>query len=131
MTNARTINELIQTDQLEFIVNSSKLYGTDCPSSASQLPSNGPVYARSNCPWYYQLRHDPDRFPTSLPVAISKCERQCLGLPENIIDDFTCDYVYYNVTVLKKEYHNNVIHFVEKVERIHVGSACVRKKETT
>ncbi|OWF36618.1 Interleukin 17-like protein [Mizuhopecten yessoensis] len=128
MTNAGLVNE--NTDEIEMLIYTSKLYGTECPTSAAQLPVNAPVYARSNCPWYYELQNDTDRFPTSLPKAISKCGRQCLGLHENIKDDFTCDYIYQDVTVLMKEYHKNVLHFVEKVESIPVVSTCVRKKET-
>ncbi|XP_033763257.1 interleukin-17D-like [Pecten maximus] len=127
MTMIRRLSEIVPIDQMELIIESIKLYGTECPGSKEDLPVNGPVYARSNCPWYYELHYDPDRFPASLPQAVSKCRSQCLGLPDEIVDDFTCEYVYNNVTVLVRDNQNDTLRFIEKVQRIAVGSTCVKK----
>ncbi|XP_033764318.1 uncharacterized protein LOC117345355 [Pecten maximus] len=123
---------IYQTDEIEKLVSNSRSYGTECPGSYEQLPENAPLYARSNCPWFYvRSKHDPNRFPASLPEAVSKCRSQCLGLPNDIVDDFACDYVFSNVTVLVREYHNNIPRYIETIQHIPVGSTCVRRTETT
>ncbi|OWF53700.1 uncharacterized protein LOC110446027 [Mizuhopecten yessoensis] len=120
-----------QVSLAELLVQTQTNYSTHCPTS---LPSSqsAPVFARSSCPWFINIDNQPDRHPTSIPVAVPRCSptQSCVGISEDQKSSYECERVYMSITVLRKVHcTEKLFKWVKATERVAVGTTCVRVKE--
>ncbi|XP_078688454.1 uncharacterized protein LOC144920266 [Branchiostoma floridae x Branchiostoma belcheri] len=91
--------------------------------SQPPLPVNGPNNERSMCKWRYEDNVQPNRFPSTLKVAVkeytgSRCRDPATGAPRA---DLACLPIDYELNVLRR---NSEGEWQESVEYVTIGFTC-------
>ena len=95
-------------------------YLPTCPATVKTDP-NLPVSAKSTCPWYYKVDHNPNRYPANILYAVTPCNVTCIGGN----DDLQCLPVVRTIeTMTEKGNESGSIRYETTEEQITVGFTC-------
>ena len=95
--------------------------------SVANTDKDAPIWARSLCPWFYEVNPMPDHYPRHMVQAKCKCQR-CVESTANV-----CEPVKTNIRVLKKSDAciDGFNVYKETVIEVVVGCACAKPRVTT
>ena len=114
----------ICTDQILDAIrqSSERAFGnpSKCPAKI-KTDRSLPDSARSTCPWYYEVDHNPSRYPANILKAVTPCTDTCIGGT----DYHQCLPVVRTIeTLTKKGDESGSIKFETMEEPITVGFTC-------
>ena len=95
---------------------SEKAFGdtSKCPETVKTDP-NLPVSAKSTCPWYYKVDHNPNRYPANILYAVTPCNAACIDGS----DELQCLPVVRTIEVMIEKGHDesgNIIYETMEAE---------------
>ena len=95
-------------------------YLGQCPATV-KTGADLPVSAKSTCPWYYKVDHNPNRYPANILYAVTPCTDTCIGGNDNL----QCLPVVRTVeTMIESGEDTGNIKYETKEEQITVGFTC-------